>query len=191
MQHWLMLIVRCGILNYCFDTLHDQVNYMSLHVCPYYRERWRTRRVAPFANVENEDKIIFLKRHQLSVSVQMGPFSFSGAYVNSVVPAILVGLLIVCHPPGAICQGPSVPEPCAEALPRAPASLTPIHCLARLPLSLHALATSARLCLRYWEGIISGVLVQKMPQYEIISIFVCILKATHSQMKYHLVSHYC
>lgn len=67
-------------------------------------------------------------------SIQMAR-SFSGAYENNVVPAILVGLLIVCHPPGAICQAPLVPEPCVEAQPRAPTSLTPSCHLSRLILS--------------------------------------------------------
>lgn len=78
------------------------------------------------------DKISFWS----AFSIQMAR-SFSEAYENSVMPAILVGLLIVCHPPGAICQAPFVPEPCVEALPRAPTSLTPSYHLSRLSLSLH------------------------------------------------------
>lgn len=84
-------------------------------------------------------------------SIQMAR-SFSGAYENSVVPAILVGLLIVCHPPGAICQDPLLPVPCAEALPRAPTSLTPImppHMTPSLSIKLTLSSLWARMALLY------------------------------------------
>lgn len=125
---------------------------MSLHVCSHYQWKQKHNQAAVESMIEYRlwNKSSSLQMHglnHLSVSIQMAR-SFSGAYENNVVPAILVGLLIVCHPPVAICQGPLVPEPCAEALPCACTSLTPSCHLTRLTLSpsYSSLPTSGREC---------------------------------------------
>ncbi len=83
------------------------------------------------SNMWSDDKSVSRKAYQQLSSCQSRcVLSFSGAYVSSVTLAILVGLLIVCHPPGSICWSPSFPEPCVPALHPAPASLT---CTALFP----------------------------------------------------------
>lgn len=130
---------------------------MSLHVCSYYRQKHRTQPSSRSVDDWTQTKVLLCDctdkiSSWSSFSIQMAR-SFSGAYENNVVPAILVGLLIVCHPPGAICQGPLVPEPCAEALPRAPTSLTPImppHMAPSLSIMLIPSSLWDKMALLYW-----------------------------------------
>lgn len=150
-----MLIVRHQILNYCFDT--HQIKSIICHYSSVLIINASDKHNQLWLNTDCETKVLLCKctdktSSQSAFSIQMAR-SFSGAYENNVVPAILVGLLIVCHPPGAICQGPLVPEPCAEALPHAPTSLTPImppHMALSLSITLLSSSLWERMALLYW-----------------------------------------